>query len=235
MSIINEALKKVQRSLDQKDASLPLLEQKPSHVTPPEPPKAEPSASAAPLKTLATIEQEQKESELKRQPQLMPQGRPSSLTKLLKTYFFIFLFACSVLAFLYFAGYLKEIPFSQKFPRISAPPKSLNQHIKALFPRPSSSSSIGLNPVVSSGTIFPKVSSLGSQEDTSSGKKASPKNFVLKGIITKNNHQVALINDGIYEEGSTIEGVKVTSISSKEVTLMDGERTITLTIEGNGY
>ncbi len=201
MSIINDALKKAQSNLNNKDAVPP------------------------PQKTLATIEQEQKEKELelKRQQESMAQRRPSSLRKLLKISFFIFLFVSSILTFLYLLSYLKEIPFSKKFPQISILAKSFNQKIASLLHEFSSSKSDSLNPVAPAGMT---------SSAASSQKKISPKNLVLKGIITKNNHQAALINDEIYEEGSMIGEMKVISISFQEVKLLEGDQTITLRIKG---
>lgn len=184
MSIINDALKKVQSSLENKDAAVP-----------------------PPLKTLTIIEREQK----KKQEESLAQKRSSPPPKLLKISFFIFLFACLALAFLYFSDYFKKRSSPPKFPQISTLTKSINQKITSLSFQPSSSVS---------------------NENTSSPKKMPPKNFVLRGIITKNNHQAALINDDIYEEGSMIGETKVVSISSQEVKLLDGDQTITLRIEG---
>ncbi len=103
MSIINDALKKAQSSLNNKDAAIPLAEQTPAQATPPQQPKAgPPPAAPPPQKTLTTIEQEQKEKKCqpKRQQQLMAEKPSSPLTKLLKISFFIILFMCSALAFL---------------------------------------------------------------------------------------------------------------------------------------
>ena len=218
MSIINEALKKVQTNLNKKDTVVPLQEQKPPQATTPQHPKAEPPpAIQTPRKTLATIEQEEKEKELqlKKLQESMPQRRSSPLTKLLKISFFIFLLVClSTFAFFHFSDNLKKSPFSKKFPQILVLAKSLNQSIVSLLHRPSSSKSVKSN-------------------SASSRKKISPKKFILKGILTINNHQVALINDSIYKEGSMIGNIKVIRISSKEVKLLDGDQTITLTIGGD--
>ncbi len=235
MSIINDALKKVQSSLNNKDVAIPLAEQTPAQTAPPQQPKAEPSPAAPPPpKTLTSIEREQKEKELelKRQQELMAPKRPSPPTKLLKISFFIFLFVCSALAFLYLSGYFKKLSFPKKFPQISTLTKSFNQKITSLLPESSSSKSGSSNPVAPLGTISYEVSSPVSNANTSSQKNISPKNFILKGIITRNNHQAALINDDIYEEGSTIGETKVISISSQEVKLLDGDQAITLRIEG---
>ena len=235
MSIINDALKKVQTNLAAKDAAVPLLEQKSPEVTPP--PKTEPSpAVAPPLKTLATIEQEQKEkeSQLKRLQESMTQKRSSPLTKFLKISFLIVFLICSTFTFLYVSGYFKEIPFAKKFPQISTLAKSSKQRIISMLHKPSSPKSTAPNPALSFWPNSPETFSPNSAANISPAQKMSSENLVLKGIITKNNHQVALINDGIYEEGSTIEGIKVKSISLKEVKLLDGDRTITLTIGGGG-
>ena len=235
MSIINDALKKAQSSLNNKDAAIPLAEQTPAQATPPQQPKAEPPPAApTPQKTLTTIEQEQKEKKCqsKRQQQLMAEKPSSPLIKLLKISFFIFLFICSALAFLYLSGYSKKLPFPKKFPQISTLTRSFNQKTTFLLHKSSSSKSSNSNPTAPFGIFSSEISSPVSNANTSSQKKISPKNFVLKGIVTKNNHQAALINDDIYEEGSTIGETKIISISSREVKLLDGDQTITLRIEG---
>ena len=235
MSIINDALKKVQSSLENKDAAVPLAEQTPVQAPPEQQPKTElPIIVPPPPKTLTIIELEQKKKklELERQEELLAQKRSSPLPKLLKISFFIFLFACSILASLYFSGYLKKHSSLPKFPQISTLTKSFNEKITSLQhgSSPSKPGSSNSTPLLE--TISFQPSSWVSNEKTSSAKKTSPKNFVLRGIITKNNHQAALINDEIYEEGSMIGETKVVSISFQEVKLLDGDQTITLRIEG---
>lgn len=47
----------------------------------------------------------------------------------------------------------------------------------------------------------------------------------VSGIVTIGNENRALINDKIYEEGDTIEGMKIMNISLDSIELLDGNKT----------
>ena len=292
MSIINDALKKVQANLDKKDAAAaPASEQK-LPAAAPELSADGPPPAAPPKKTLATIEQEEKDSKQKipRPDTAATPSRPapSSLfsSKLFKISSFILLFVCfsifmlfSLLTFLKNLSLKKPPSFSTQTkesttaaassekkssslssvvsPRSNsstAPAGALSPVSHAALPVETASSAplarietpprVSSSPPASSPTpIIPSPSSINyfqkifspALAESSPAKKDSPGSLVLKGIVTKGNHQVALINNGIYEEGTAIDDAKVISISTKEVKLLRGDQTIILTIERSGF
>ena len=62
-------------------------------------------------------------------------------------------------------------------------------------------------------------------------KQAKKVNLVLYAISMKDNNSVALINDKMVKIGDMIEGFTLQQIAKKKVTLSDGSRTITLTLD----
>ena len=56
-------------------------------------------------------------------------------------------------------------------------------------------------------------------------------NLNLYAISMKDNNSVALINDKMVKIGDMIEGFTLQQIAKKKVTLSDGSRTITLTLD----
>ncbi len=58
----------------------------------------------------------------------------------------------------------------------------------------------------------------------------SQSGIVLKGIMSMDGRNVALINDSIYESGDMVDGKKIVTITIDKVEILDGEQTTTLTV-----
>ncbi len=213
MSIINDALKKVQANLQQKDSSqqstaTPSIKSSPEKQpanTPSNPPSVKPIR-----KTLATIEQEEIQKKLQEQKKLQTlrkhARRKSSYVKLFLQFIFfvILLIGISMGACLYIPKYFPQFSF---FLKRNNTLTHLKTKLTSFVPQKSTASPHPSSPV------------------------QSPENaLTLKGIITMNNKQSALINDEIYEEGSMVQGKEITNISLDEVKLLDNGKIITLTI-----
>lgn len=74
--------------------------------------------------------------------------------------------------------------------------------------------------------IFNQISSHGlattSRKAVRRPHKNSSSEIVISGVITRNNKNVALINNEIYEVGETINGKKIVNITLEKVELLDG-------------
>jgi len=53
----------------------------------------------------------------------------------------------------------------------------------------------------------------------------------LNGIVMMGERRVALINNDIYEVGDSVDGKKIINITTNDVELKDGEKTITLKVQ----
>ncbi len=254
MSVINDALKKTQAHLEEKKSEDPVALNEdsgtPPETTPPSdrsafenlsqrslplgPRESEtPSPSPSIRKSLATIEKE--ELERKSQMESLQSQKAAPRKSLFEKHSFLKIaLAFSLLCLLSLGGLYVALSNSQPsflsslFPEIQKGPghKNQTQQLVTVFspanPIPPSASS--QNPAFS----LSRNSSPRPQTDLPRRTSLN-----LKGIITLDNKQFALINDGIYEEGSVIQGKKIMRIATDHVALKEeGEdRILTLHIQ----
>ncbi len=263
MSIINEALKKAQTELEEKksrespSSDLPTLKDPQSSPSTPGPqqkdlrgangtirsdqdlksPPSPPSSQQPARKTLATIEKE----ELKKQETLESLQRSKTPETSRALYanphflkvIFLFLFICSLsLGGLYvvlsqdsFRSFLNKT-FHTQAHRQSIP----HETITVFSPSNPTVDSSGSSP---NSVLTPVVATSDSLPPPAKQKMAPTTSLNLKGIVTMNNKQFALINDGIYEEGSIVQGKRVVKIALDQVELKDDTKggILTLTIQ----
>ncbi|MBF0489778.1 MAG: hypothetical protein HQL15_04065 [Candidatus Omnitrophica bacterium] len=78
-------------------------------------------------------------------------------------------------------------------------------------------------PIPNVQTAIPSVPSSTTPQTTSTPTETPT--FTIQGIMSNNNHNVALINNNIYEEGSVINGQKIVKIALDAITLQHADGT----------
>jgi type II secretory pathway component PulC len=197
MSIIHDALKKVQQSMQQKPSVGQPLEQQTSPVGPvaklPVDPMAQnpwtiPSPSVEKVETL-----------------------PSAMVK--KSNFTIpkplLIISLLVMAVSFYFIYSQV---QQKYPRLL--PK-LHLSFKSPTTHVVSKPAV----VVSTPVPVTVIKDIAPMASPAPLPTAPPSPFSLQGIMASGNHNVALINNSVYEEGNLIEGRKILKITLNAVTL----------------
>ena len=253
MSIINDALKKAQTGLEQKESKessnpkAPLpdrgLQSSPGSLETTRPLKRSspqispegPSSTPQPSrKTLATIEKEALEKRGNESPQkFQTQQRSQSYasSRLLKSVLLLLLL-CLLSLGLYIA--LSQDQFRSLLNKIRKSPdnrQSIPQETITVFSP--SNPTIDSSDSSSNSSPTPAVTTSESLPSPAQQKETPVTSLNLKGIVTMNNKQFALINDGIYEEGSIVQGKRVVKIALDQVELKDDTQggILTLTIQ----
>ena len=202
MSIINDALKKVQSNLPPEEST----------TGPADTPLTNSSLAPA-QKTLATLEQEELAKKSAALTQQSPQTAPVTKSIPPQRRSRGALALAFLIVSLTAAGFV-----SWENPAIRIPVKRLLKKIYDFSLL--SARSATRHPVVTQEISPPNRASKVSAE------------IVLQGIMTMNNKQVALINDEIYEKGSVVQGKKILNIFSDRIELEDQDKRLTITLYG---
>ncbi len=226
MSIINDALKKTQEKLKQ---------------------AADGTNSTAPTqpvkKTLATIEQEEKDRQQREAHQKpaapsasQTAAKPASSFSKATLLLFVLLICAGILAYICYPQYKSKIPnikrmFAKFFHHQNSGLSSIQLETKKQLPKivslSASKPAIGQVSMSQSPTSVQTTLPTASNNSTQTTKIPG---LVLKGILKQDNKNTALINDSVYEEGSTVLERKILKIESDRVELSDNGKVEILTI-----
>ena len=210
MSIINDALKKVQNQLDKNEQTSNLPSNtginKMDNQTP-SPNASSPNQNPGqnPQKDLSEFLPIKEKSLAYQPPQIISEtitpARAIHWGRILLTSAILILILTAAIYF-----YLLNVSKSASLKRYRIVPKTF----KVSFPIP---------PVIKQSMMPTK------SPETKNG------NLVVSGIITMGDRQVALINNQIYEVGDKIEGKEIISITERTVEIRDGKQTQTLNLQ----
>ena len=208
MSIINDALKKVQTNLNPQTRKEPAPSVKPEQEQPTVRPQIIPTVQPVtgqqrrPATTINPVTVPRPDIKL-RPSANKPNSRYVSLFTTLSV-----LILCSI--FFYF---MSERQAHNKVAITLSQSEQITYHLNALKKE------------------IEAISAKQKQQAAATVPTPAPGTLTLKGVMTMNDKQVALINDGIYEVGQEIDGKRIVSISINKVEVDQGGTITTLTVK----
>lgn len=244
MSIIHDALKKVQQSLDQKKAQTP-------PVTPP-PVAAEPTPAAqapAPEQTPAPSPEAQPQA-APQQPYTSPFDEPpkpkiedistghKATSKAeqptggsSKILIGVGIAVVLITASLWFAGTQLTTMFpalKDRLTALSGKAKQAANHVtNPINPKPLAQVTVNPPPAATTPAT-PDASTTTATTAAAPAAEPIPLTLKISGIMASGDHNIALVNDKIYQEGETIEGVQIIKINLDSIVVLNNgqEQTI---------